>query len=337
MTGRLRVQKILNAIVAEQAKDGQSRATLKQLTLDDLPNEHVLVRITYSSLNYKDALAVSGKGKICRRFPMVCGIDLAGTVIESRDDRWRAGDEILVNGFELSEKYWGGYAQQQRLKGDWLIRKPDALSAEQCMAIGTAGYTSMLCIHAIQDHGVTPQQGKVLVTGAAGGVGCMAVMILAELSYRVVASTGRTEAHKFLQSLGASDVIDRRELQRDCRPLESETWAAVVDAVGSKTLATAIAQTQYEGLVAACGLAAGTDLPSTVMPFILRGVTLRGINSVLTSMQRRSRAWTDLAELIDKNKLREIYVVQPMSKVPELAETLLSGSVRGRIVIDVNK
>lgn len=327
----------INAIVAEELSDGRSRASLQQLTLSDLPDEDVLVRISYSSLNYKDGLAVTGKGKICRKFPIVCGIDLAGTVVESRDRRWRAGDEILVNGFELSEKYWGGYAQQQRLKGDWLLRKPDALSAEECMAIGTAGYTAMLCVNAIQDHGITPEHGKVLVTGAAGGVGCIAVMVLAELGYRVVASTGRAETHDFLRSLGASEIVDRSELQRDCRALESETWAAVVDVVGSKTLAKAIAQTQYEGLVAACGLAAGTDLPTTVMPFILRGVTLRGINSVLTSMARRSRAWSDLAALIDKNKLRKIYTVMPMSQVPDLAESILSGSVRGRIVIDVNK
>jgi acrylyl-CoA reductase (NADPH) len=327
---------IINAVVAEDIGDGKSKGRLKQLSLNDLPDEPVLIDIAYSTLNYKDGLAVTGKGKICRTLPMVCGIDLAGTVVESRDPKWRPGDQILVNGFELAEKYWGGYAQKQRVKPEWLLRVPQAFSLEETMALGTAGYTAMLCVNAIQDHGVAPGDGKVLVTGAGGGVGSVAVMTLGRLGYQVVASTGRPALRDYLLSIGASDTLDRGELQRDAKPLERETWAGVVDAVGSKTLGTAIAQTRYEGIVAAAGLAGGFDLPTTVMPYILRGVTLRGINSVLTAMDRRERAWSDLARLIDKDKLREVYTVEPMSRVPELAEQILAGKVRGRIVIDVN-
>lgn len=325
-----------NAIVAEDI-DGRAKASLKQITLNDLPDEDVLVEIAYSTLNYKDGLAVSGKGKICRTLPLICGIDLAGTVIESRDKQFKPGEKVLVNGFGLSEKYNGGYSQKQRLKPEWLVRIPDNFSAEETMAIGTAGYTSMLCVQAIQDAGIKPEDGPVLVTGAAGGVGSVAISLLAKLGYQVTASTGRVEeTGEFLRALGASDLIAREELARDSKPLEKETWAAVIDTVGDKTLATALAQTKYEGIVAACGLAGGMGLPTSVAPFILRGVTLRGIDSVMASQERRQRAWDALAELIDKEHLKTIYSVQPMSNLPELASQIIAGTIQGRIVIDVN-
>jgi acrylyl-CoA reductase (NADPH) len=325
-----------NAIVAEEI-DGKTRAALKPITLQDLPDEDVLVEVACSTLNYKDGLAVSGKGRICRSLPLVCGIDLAGTVVESRDVAWQPGDRVLVNGFGLSEQYNGGYSQYQRLKPEWLVRIPEAFSAEQAMAIGTAGYTSMLCVMAIQDHGIEPGQGPVLVTGAAGGVGSVAVSLLAKLGYEVTASTGRVEeTGDFLKDLGASAIIDRAELARDCKPLERETWAAVVDSVGDTTLATALAQTRYEGLVAACGLAGGMGLPTSVAPFILRGVTLRGIDSVMAPQARRQRAWEQLAKLVDTGALEKIYRIEPMSKLPELADQILAGAIRGRVVIDVS-
>jgi acrylyl-CoA reductase (NADPH) len=324
-----------NAVVAEEI-DGKTRATLKPIGHQDLPDEDVLVEVACSTLNYKDGLAVSGKGRICRSLPLICGIDLAGTVLESRDDAWQPGDRVLVNGFGLSEQYNGGYSEYQRLKPEWLVRIPDAFTAEQSMAIGTAGYTSMLCVQAIQDHGVGPEHGRVLVTGAAGGVGSVAVSLLAKLGYEVTASTGRVEeTGDFLRGLGAGNVIDRAELARDCKALERETWAAVVDSVGDSTLATALAQTRYEGIVAACGLAGGMGLPTSVAPFILRGVTLRGIDSVMAPQARRQRAWNSLADLVDAAALEKIYQVEPMSKLPELAEQILAGGIRGRVVIDV--
>jgi acrylyl-CoA reductase (NADPH) len=325
-----------SAIVAED-DNGKARARLKQITRADLPDEDVLVEVAYSTLNYKDGLAVSGKGRICRTLPLICGIDLAGTVLESRDSNWRAGDQVLVNGFGLSETYNGGYSGLQRLKGEWLVRVPPAFSLQDTMAIGTAGYTSMLCVMAICDHGIEPGDGPVLVTGAAGGVGSIAVALLAKLGYEVHAATGRVaETGDFLRQLGATELVERSDLARDSKTLEKETWAAVVDSVGSTTLATALAQTRYEGLVAACGLAAGMDLPSSVAPFILRGVTLRGIDSVMAPLARRQRAWKELARLLDPAVLKNISTVEPMSKVPELALAILAGKIRGRVVIDVN-
>ncbi|UCG73897.1 MAG: oxidoreductase [Chromatiales bacterium] len=325
----------INAIVATETADGV-RGELQQLDTTELPENDVLVDVAYSTVNYKDALAVSGKGKICRSLPMVCGIDLAGTVTESSAPAFAPGDQVLVNGWGLSEKHWGGYAQQQRLQPDWLVRVPGSLSLEQCMAIGTAGYTAMLCVHAIQDHGIGADAGPVVVTGATGGVGSIAVMLLSRLGYEVSAVSGKADAADFLTQLGAAEVLPRDELDRKARPLESERWAAAVDSVGSQTLATLLAQTAYGGCVAACGLAGGIDLPGTVMPFILRGVTLAGIDSVMAPADKRQRAWDALAELIDKDKLREVYTVEPLARVPELAGELLAGRVKGRIVIDVN-
>jgi len=325
-----------NAVVVEENSEGKPEAVLKQLTIADLPDEQVLVDIAYSTLNYKDGLAVSGKGRICRKLPMVAGIDLAGTVTESSSADWKAGDRVLVNGNGLSEVHWGGYTQKQKLNPDFLIKIPEAFSEEQAMAIGTAGYTAMLCVNAIRDHGVLPDDGQVLVTGATGGVGSVATMLLAKLGYEVVAATGKAESRDYLLSLGASDTIERAELDRDAKPLEKETWAAAVDSVGSKTLATVSAQTKYEGIVTACGLAGGFDLPTTVMPYILRGVTLRGIDSVMASRDKRERAWTDLASLIDKDSLKDVYRIEAMSNIKELAEQLMAAQITGRIVIDVN-
>lgn len=325
-----------NALIIDKNEKKVS-ASIKQISLADLPDEEVLVDVAYSTVNYKDGLATTGTLPICRKFPMVGGIDLSGTVVESKNPAFKAGDRVLVNGFGLSENYWGGYAQKQKLKAEWLVRVPEAFSLEEVMAIGTAGYTAMLCVLALQDWGVKPDDGPIVVTGAAGGVGTVAIMLLAKLGYNVTASTGRVEeARPLLEALGATDIIARDQLARDPGPLEAETWAGAVDSVGDNTLASVLAQTRYEGMVTACGLAGSINLPATVMPFILRGVTLRGIDSVMAPIERRQRAWDSLAELVDRDLLRQIYSVEPLSKVPSLAEDILAGKIKGRIVIDVN-
>jgi acrylyl-CoA reductase (NADPH) len=324
------------AIVAEKSDSGDFSAGLKTLELGDLPDAPVLVDIDYSTLNYKDGLAVTNTAPICQEFPMVCGIDLAGTVVESASPAWKPGDRVLANGYGLSERYWGAYAQKQRVNPDFLVRLPDVFTPEQAMALGTAGYTAMLCVNAIRDHGTAPGDGPVLVTGSAGGVGSVAIMLLAKLGYEVVASTGRPETAPYLKGLGANEIIERDALARKCKPLEKETWAATVDSVGSTTLATALAQTRYNGIVAACGLAGGADLPTGVLPFILRNVTLKGCDSVMAPMAARERAWKDLAELIDPKRLEDVYTVEPLARVPELAAAILRGEIKGRVVIDVN-
>ena len=331
-----------NAFVINKNDDESSKrktaGAIASLSLTDLPDEKVLVAVEYSSLNYKDGLVVTGKGRVCRSLPMVAGIDLAGTVVESIDARYQAGDKVLVNGYGLSESHWGGYSQMQRVNPDFLVKLDTRFSSEQAMAIGTAGYTAMLCVMAIQDHGVKPEGGAVLVTGAAGGVGSMAVMLLAKLGYSVTASTGRVESTQdFLTSLGASDVIDRAVFDVESKPLAAEQWMAVVDSVGAQPLASVLSQMKYEGIVAACGLAAGMGLPTTVAPFILRGVTLRGIDSVMASQLRRARAWKAMAELVDIDLLASLYEVRPMSELPALGEQILAGQVKGRVVIDVNR
>lgn len=326
---------LLNVVMAREI-DGDYQVKLEQIFSSDLPDLPVLVEVDYSSLNYKDALAVSGKSRICRRLPMVCGIDLAGTVIESSSDQWNVGDEILVNGYGLSETKWGGYAQQQRLEENSIVARPRSVSSQFAMSIGTAGYTSMLCVNALRDHGIEPESGPILVTGASGGVGSVAIVLLAKLGYEVVAVSGRESTHDYLRNLGASNVLNREEFDRDAKFLEAENWAGVIDSVGAKTLATAIAQTQYEGLVAACGLAGGVGLPASVMPFILRGVTLRGVDSVMASQAKRQRAWNDLAELIKPQDLQDVTRVEAMSELPKLASDLLEGRLQGRVVIDVN-
>ena len=323
------------AIVAEE-HDGRSIGALRELSLADLPDEDVLVRVSHSTINYKDALAITGAGKICRKFPMVCGIDLAGTVTESRDPAFKPGQAVLAGGFGLGERAWGGMSGYARLNQAWPIVIPAPLGAEQAMAIGTAGFTAMLCIEALESHGVTPHAGPVIVTGASGGVGSFAVMLLGKLGYHVVAASGRAAANaEFLTRLGAREIIDRAELARASKPLESERWAGAVDSVGGETLATLLAQTRYQGTVAATGLAGGGGLNTTVMPFILRGVTLAGVDSVMQPRQRRVQTWTRLAGLADPALLRTLYELRPMSAAPTLAQQLLAGQIRGRVVLDV--
>lgn len=325
-----------NAIVAETDEGGNFSAGLKALTMNDLPDEAVLVDVEYSTVNYKDGLAVTNTAPICQKSPMVCGIDLAGTVAESNVVDWQIGDKVLVNGYGLSERHWGGYSQKQRVNPDFLVRVPAAFTTEQAMVIGTAGYTSMLAVNAIRDHGVKPEDGPILVTGSAGGVGSIAIILLAKLGYEVAASTGRPETADYLKSLGASQIIAREDLARKSKPLEKELWAGTVDSVGSTTLATALAQTRYNGCVAACGLAGGADLPGTVMPYLLRNVRLQGVDSVMAPMHLRERAWKDLGELLDPAAVTDVYRVEPLAAVPELSAAILRGEIRGRVVIDVN-
>lgn len=318
--------------------DGKPKAGFRQLKTADLPDNDVLVEIAYSTLNYKDGLAVSGKGRIARRTPMVAGADLAGTVVSSRSPLWKAGDKVVLNGFGMSETEWGGYSRFQKVKAEWLMALPDGFTLEQSMAIGTAGYTAALCVNALEDWGVIkPGEGEVLVTGAAGGVGSVAVSLLAAKGYRVTASTGRPETHDYLASLGASAFVDRTSLTEKGAPLQKERWSGAVDSVGSTTLANVLSQTVYGGAVAACGLAGGADLPATVLPHILRGVALLGVDSVFAPMARRTRAWQTLADHLDRAHLAALTTVEPMSKMPELAEAIVAGQIRGRVVIDVSR
>ncbi len=326
-----------NAMVIEDV-DGKPRAALKALTLEDLPDHDVLVEISYSSLNYKDGLAISGKGRIARRLPMVGGIDLAGVVVESRSDNWKPGDRVVVNGWGLSETEWGGYSRFQRVKSEFLVRLPDAFSLEQAMAIGTAGYTAALCVNALESWGAIKTNGReVLVTGAAGGVGSVSVAVLSARGYSVTASTGRPEAHDYLAKLGASAFVDRSELAEKGGPLQKERWAGVVDSVGSTTLANVLAQTIYGGAVAACGLAGGADLPATVLPHILRSVALIGVDSVMAPASKRQAAWKTLEESLDLQLLSEMTRVEPMDALPQLAEDILKGKTQGRVVIKIDQ
>lgn len=325
------------AIVIDSV-DGKPKAGFRQLTLADLPDNDVLVEIAYSTLNYKDGLAVSGKGRIARRTPMVAGADLAGTVVSSRSPLWKVGDTVVLNGFGMSETEWGGYTRFQKVKAEWLMALPDAFTLEQSMAIGTAGYTAALCVNALEDWGsIKPGEGEVLVTGAAGGVGSVAVSLLAAKGYRVTASTGRPQMHDYLTSLGATAFVDRPSLTEMGAPLQKERWAGAIDSVGSTTLANVLSQTVYGGAVAACGLAGGADLPATVLPHILRGVTLIGVDSVFAPMAKRQRAWQTLADHLDRVHLSALTTLEPMSKVPELADAIVAGQVRGRVVIDVSR
>jgi len=318
-------------------KDPEFRAQVAELQESQLPAGSVKLRVEYSTINYKDGLAITNASPIVRTWPMVAGIDGAGVVEESDYPAWRPGDRVILNGWGAGEVHWGCLAQKASLKGEWLVKLPDALTSRQAMAIGTAGYTAMLCAMALERGGVTPEKGEVLVTGAAGGVGSVAIAILAGAGFRVVASTGRPEEGGYLQSLGAAEVIERRTLSEPGKPLQRERWAGVVDSVGSHTLANACAQTQANGVVAACGLAQGMDFPATVAPFILRGVTLAGINSVTAPSEVRSEAWSRLAKGLDIGKLesmtREITLAEALNVAPEI----LAGRVRGRLVVDVNR
>ncbi|MGA2757104.1 MAG: MDR family oxidoreductase [Solirubrobacteraceae bacterium] len=310
-------------------------AQLRELSDVDLPQGDVTVAVSHSSLNYKDGMAVTGSGRIARSYPMVCGIDLAGVVEESGSPDWRAGDEVLVTGWGLSESHPGGYTQRQRVRSEWLTPKPAAFTLSQCMAIGTAGLTAMLCVLALERAGVAPgEDEEVLVTGACGGVGSIAVTLLAALGHRVAASTGREELHAYLRGLGASSIVERAELEQPSKPLESARWAGAVDTVGSQTLGSVLARTRYGGAVAACGRAGGTDLPTTVAPFILRGVSLLGVDSVMCPTPARAVAWGRLERDLSPERLESMTRVEPMSRVPELAAEILAGQIRGRVVID---
>jgi acrylyl-CoA reductase (NADPH) len=293
--------------------------------------------VHYSTLNYKDGLAITGKGPVVRSFPMVPGIDFAGEVLESTSPEFKVGDAVLLNGWGVGEGHWGGLAQQARVKADWLIPLPKGFTAKQALAIGTAGYTAMLCVMALEKHGVKPADGEVLVTGAAGGVGSFAIALLSKLGFTVVASSGRPQEAEYLRSLGAAEVIDRSSLSEPGKPLARERWAAVVDSVGSHTLVNACAATKSEGAVAACGLAQGMDFPGSVAPFILRGVTLYGINSVTVPKAKRIAAYEQLSALVDLKTLEAISHEISLGEAIEYADALMKGNVRGRVIVDVNR
>lgn len=312
------------------------KAALQQVDDSVLPAGDVTVRVEWSTLNYKDGLAITGKSPVVRRFPMVPGIDFAGTVTASSNSAWKVGDQVVLNGWGVGETHCGGLGEMARVKGDWLVALPKGISARQAMAIGTAGYTAMLCVMALEKHGIKPEGGEILVTGANGGVGGVAIALLAKLGYTVVASTGRLEEAEHLKALGATTVIDRAELSAPGKAIGKERWAGVVDAVGSHTLANACATTKYGGAVAACGLAGGMDFPATVAPFILRGVTLYGIDSVMAPMALRQQAWKRLAKDLDMAKLDSITKEIGMDEVITTAAILLEGKVRGRVVVNVN-
>jgi acrylyl-CoA reductase (NADPH) len=327
---------MFNGILIEKDERGY-RASLTQISEDQLPEGNVTVRVAYSTLNFKDGLAITGSSPVVRKFPMVPGIDLAGTVEVSSHPDYKAGDKVLLNGWGVGEGHWGGLAQKARLDGDWLIPLPAAFTPAQAMAIGTAGYTAMLSILALERNGVKPDQGEVLVTGANGGVGGFAIALLAKLGYRVVAATGRTSERAYLHRLGAGEIIDRTSLSEPGKPLAKERWAAVIDSVGSHTLANACASTRANGTVAACGLAQGMDFPASVAPFILRGITLAGINSVTQPKANRIVAWDRLAKDLDFALLPLISHEIGLSEAIEAAPRLLAGQLRGRVVVDVNR
>jgi acrylyl-CoA reductase (NADPH) len=325
----------MKAILINKDDNGYN-AALSDVDENDLPEGDVTVQVDYSTLNYKDSLAITGSSPVVRNFPMVPGIDLAGTVTDSSNADYSAGDKVVLNGWGVGEVHWGGLAQTARLKGDWLVPLPDAFDTKQAMGIGTAGYTAMLCVMALEDNGVAPDQGEILVTGAAGGVGSVAISLLAKLGYTVVASTGRASEADYLKGLGATDLIDRNDLSEAGRPLAKERWAGAVDAVGSHTLANICASLKYGGTVAACGLAQGFDLPATVMPFILRGVTLAGIDSVNCPRPRRIDAWNRLAKDLDIGHIEMMMTEINLADAIATAADQMAGKTRGRVVVNVN-
>jgi acrylyl-CoA reductase (NADPH) len=327
---------MFSAIVIDKTDDVQSVA-LKQVDEAQLPEGDVTIDVAFSTLNYKDGLAITGKSPIARKFPMVPGIDLVGTVRDSSNADWKAGDQVVLNGWGVGEGHWGGLAQVARLKGEWLVPLPAAFTGKQAMAIGTAGYTAALCVDALVAAGVTPDQGEILVTGATGGVGSVAVALLKKAGFKVVGSTGKASEHAYLTQLGADEIIDRATLSERGKPLQRERWAGVVDSVGSTTLANACAATKYGGAVAACGLAGGADFPATVMPFILRGVRLLGVDSVMAPKVPRLAAWTRLARDLDPALLDVIAHEIGLAEAIAAAADLIDGKVRGRIIVDVNR
>ena len=316
-------------------KEPAYAATYSEFDQSELMDGDVTVRVSHSTVNYKDGLAITGKAPVVRRFPMIPGIDFAGVVETSSHADFKPGDAVVLNGWGVGETHWGGYAQKARVKGDWLVPMPPSLTPAQAMAIGTAGYTAMLSVLALEKQGMTPDRGPVLVTGAAGGVGSVAITLLAKAGWRVIASTGRPEEASFLKDLGASDIIDRAELSAPGKPLGKERWAAAVDCVGSHTLANVLAQTSYEGAVAACGLAQGMDLPTSVAPFILRGISLLGIDSVMKPKAARLVAWERLARDLDRAKLAELSTTIGFDEVIETAPKILQGKLRGRVIVEI--
>ncbi|REH36764.1 acrylyl-CoA reductase (NADPH) [Paraperlucidibaca baekdonensis] len=318
--------------------DAGFAAAVQAVSVDDLPEASVRIAVAYSTLNYKDGLAITNRSPVVRQWPMVAGIDGAGEVLESSHPAWRVGDQVILNGFGVGETHWGCLSQQAALNGDWLVRRPEAFSARDAMVIGTAGYTAMLSVMALEQQGITPEDGEVLVTGASGGVGSVAVALLAHLGYRVVAATGSASAAEFLTTLGAQEIIERNALSTAGKPLQKERWAGVIDSVGSHTLANACAQTRYGGAVTACGLAQGMDFPASVAPFILRGVRLIGIDSVMAPLALRERAWQRLARDLSPAAIATIGATEVgLSEAIAQAQALMDGHVRGRVVVDVNR
>lgn len=322
------------AVRIDKADKGTTVA-LTQFDETELMDGDVTVRVEWSTVNYKDGLAVTGKAPVVRRFPMIAGIDFAGTVEASSNPNWKPGDKVIGNGWGMGETHLGAYAEKTRVKGDWLVRLPDGMTTRDAMAVGTAGYTAMLSVLALEKHGLKPADGPIVVTGAAGGVGSVAIAVLSKLGYQVIASTGRTSEEGYLKGLGATDVIDRTELSGPAKPLAKERWAGGIDSVGSATLANLLSMTKYRGAIAACGLAAGMDLPSSVAPFILRGVCLLGIDSVMCPIELRKQAWARLATDLDHTKLAEITQEIPLDQVIDAGAKVLAGQVRGRIVVKI--
>ena len=329
---------MFNALLLENTDGFKASVTqVDEAQLPTLTQGDITATVAYSTLNFKDGLAITHKSPVVRSWPMVAGIDAAGTVNESSHPLWKTGDKFIHNGWGVGETRWGCLAEKVRLKGDWLVKLPNRFTERQAMAIGTAGYTAMLCVLALQDHGVKPGDGEVLVTGATGGVGSVAIALLGKLGYTVVAATGKTSEEAYLKSLGASSVVDRATLSATGKPLQKERWAGVVDAVGSHMLANALAQTRYGGVVAACGLAQGMDLPTSVMPFILRGVTLVGVDSVMAPLAKRQRAWDRLATDLDLELLEKMIIEVPLDGAIGKAHQLMAGTLRGRVVVKISE
>jgi len=329
-------EQTFNAMMLRE-EDRKTKTAIEKLSFDSLPDEDTLVKIEYSTINFKDALAVTGKGKIVKAWPLVPGIDFAGEVVETSNPNLKAGQKVVLTGWSVGEKYWGGYSQYQRVRGEWLVPLPAGLTTRQAMMIGTAGFTGMLCVNALENAGITPQSGPVLVTGAAGGVGSVAVAILGKLGYKVSALTGNTEKHDYVKSLGAQEFVDGPLWADPPRALEGQKWSAAIDTVGSKVLARVLAEMNYNGVVAACGLAGGADLPTTVMPFILRGVKLLGVDSVMLPLEDRINAWNRIVvdlpmEMLDGITARTV----ALAEVGAAAEAMLAGELRGRVLVDVN-
>ncbi len=325
------------AILVSRDENKKQSVDMVELTDEELMDGDVTVAVDATTVNYKDGLAITGKSPVVRHWPMVPGIDLAGTVLQSASADFSEGDRVLLNGFGVGEVHWGGYAKRARLNSDWLIPLPSAFDAKQAMGIGTAGYTAMLCVMALENYGLTPASGPIVVTGANGGVGTVAIAILSKLGFEVIASTGRPGESEFLKELGASEIIDRAELSEAGRPLGKERWAGGIDAVGSHTLANLLAQTKYGGAVAACGLAQGFDLPATVMPFILRGIALLGVDSVMASKAKRIQAWNRLAEDLDLSKLQSLTTEFGFGDIVQTATDIVDGKIRGRVIVDMTR